>query len=698
MSDTSFPNLQSQLQQLQASSSQSLSSSEIAVQLIGVSNEIRDAQLQVQAQSRAEVKIQRLEGEIVRQNDDGSVRIRTDRGTIDVQPPEGQRFEPGQRVVIDIPTNRRADTATLIVRQPATSQAQPATPAPQAQNTVPPASPPPAPNSVIAPPAPGQSLETPPLPKLEPGVAARLAPLNTQQTAQIQLPPIETLAQSLTQIPNFQAQIIALEAPGQQLQELLQNSLQTTAATSQSNFAALQTTPLTPSLLVAPEQPSSSVPSVLQTLQASQTLLSQTLDSPITQIAEPPILSQTNPLPSVAAQPVLRGEITQSGSLFYAPTTHTVTMGLTPEQFFAPRNFDIRFDSFSPPEVKILPPAQSTVATETLRGALPLQTQIESTHSGQPLPPKTNDAEQNTPQARPESMIVQARPGLLSAEIIGRTPEGFPAFTFPHIQTGTPPQIFAMPADVEHIQIGARVNVVPTGTQAILTALSAPVPALFTMPDSWPVMQDIYRALSQISAPQAQAMSASTPNTSSSPAQMGAAAMLFIAAVRGGDLNGWLGDKSTDLLRTSGKGALLSRLGQEAGLLSRMADAPPGEWRSISLPFFGQGEINKVILSYRQEEDREDHEQNRDKATRFVFDMSLSAMGRMQLDGLIRGQTLSMTLRSEQAFSGAAQAAMRDAYTQALEPTELSGELSFTAKPNSWVKIVAKQDGMAVST
>ena len=187
------------------------------------------------------------------------------------------------------------------------------------------------------------------------------------------------------------------------------------------------------------------------------------------------------------------------------------------------------------------------------------------------------------------------------------------------------------------------------------------------------------------------------PNATSSPAQITAAAMFFISAVRGGDMSGWLGGKNVDILRTSGKTSLLQRLGQEAGLLSRMADAPPGEWRSLSLPFFQQGDITKIVLSYRHDEDQESDDPTRGRATRFVFDLSLSAMGSLQLDGYLQGRMINLILRSEQAFSAPAQIAMRSAFVEALEPTEMIGDLAFSASPDGWVKIAAREDGASIA-
>lgn len=83
----------------------------------------------------------RLSGEVVRQNDDGSVRVRTPQGDIDIQV-RGRQPQQGQQIEIDIPPGSPPKQATI---RPAPAQAPQPLPPPQtppASTTPPPAQPP----------------------------------------------------------------------------------------------------------------------------------------------------------------------------------------------------------------------------------------------------------------------------------------------------------------------------------------------------------------------------------------------------------------------------------------------------------------------------------------------------------------------------------------------------------------------------
>src|SRR5690606_20854458 len=103
-------------------------------------------------------------------------------------------------------------------------------------------------------------------------------------------------------------------------------------------------------------------------------------------------------------------------------------------------------------------------------------------------------------------------------------------------------------------------------------------------PEPWPLMNDIHQALAQIMPQAAQALGNMTP-APNNPAQLGPAALFFLAAVRVGDLTQWLGGNAVDALRRGGKSGLLNRLSQEGSTLNRLAADPVSQdWRALSLP------------------------------------------------------------------------------------------------------------------
>ncbi len=295
--------------------------------------------------------------------------------------------------------------------------------------------------------------------------------------------------------------------------------------------------------------------------------------------------------------------------------------------------------------------------------------------------------------------------GQKNAVVIAQTPQHLPVIFIPQADEH-PSQFFVL-----HTPLPQAVP----GTQIILSNISVsepsasspqtqssilpPLPMLpfsFMTAEPWPLMTQIYQNLSQAVPQAAQAFVGSLPSPAS-PAQIMPAALFFIAALRSGDIQGWLGQKNADILRRVGQGGLLSRLGQEASLINRGSSDPAGQdWRAIALPFYKDNEIHKMTLHYKHDRDAQKDGPEGLKQTRFVFDLSMHAMGAVQVDGLFRPGRLDVILRAEQNFSQDMQAEMRRIYADALRQTEITGELSFQTRAQGWVTVVPNQKNSSV--
>ena len=327
-----------------------------------------------------------------------------------------------------------------------------------------------------------------------------------------------------------------------------------------------------------------------------------------------------------------------------------------------------------------------------------------------------------TPNSTPNSAPAQPAPNTaqpqsaisIPVEIVAKTPQDFPVvrvITSPDLPAGlsSPPapavqQHFILQAPAPELPIGSHLEIIPQNPQ--IDTISIPqTPSLalsFTLPQ-WPVMEEIAQVLhtlSNASKPEiaataqqaAQSFSAILP-TPSTPAQMGAATLFFVAALRGGDLNAWLGEKTIELLRREGHGNLIARLGAETPALAR-AEGAGQDWRALTLPLYYDGEIYKAELHYKHErEDADDALSGGIKATRFIFDLKFNAVGKIQLDGYFKGgsKRLDLILRSEQRFSQIMHQEMRSLYATALRAAGVSGELSFQNDPRGWVAIEASR-------
>ena len=332
-------------------------------------------------------------------------------------------------------------------------------------------------------------------------------------------------------------------------------------------------------------------------------------------------------------------------------------------------------------------------ALQTEKAAAPpsyLNVKVESV-----LPPAVTLAQESI--ERPESLIQNERPGRITATVTGFTDRGLPALELQAPLFNVPQQFSLQVTEADNVTQGSRLVLTPQGQspgiQTVVSGLTVQ-PAALLAPGAWPVMQETLQVLSQNAPALAQALGNVTANpANATPAQVTSAAMFFIAALRSGDIGSWLGDKALDVLRREGKGGLLSRLGAESSALSRLGSEPVSQdWRGMSIPMMWQNEMQKIGLYYKHDESGDEAKPDKGKHTRFLFDLDLTRMGKVQLDGLLRGTKLDLIVRTGQAFSGAMQQEMRQIYTGALEQAQMSGELSFTAKPDKWVTINIEDD------
>lgn len=632
--------------------------------------------------------------------------------------------------------NPRPDSAGQTPRAAESSAPRPASPAsPPSQPSAPPASAPasraPLPEQVLS------LLRTvtssSPQQALQPGQSVRLTqvtPLQAQQilqqpqSAPVQL--LETrLPQSLITRTSFEANLIAQNVQSSNLQQLVQTPRNSTEQlvrliTGQQAQAAPTQTSLQPvsspppashivpftQLVTVPQpgtQPIQNIVTQLITLQASQAFqtpaLALTLNAPaITPVQQ--AVSATVPLPSltISTAPVT----VQPGAPNPALTIPVQALPATPLQHFVTQT---SLQNFVIPTV---PQTPSSLPTQ----AAPQNALIASIQS--PAPHITVPAQTNTQaftallnQVQSQAfLITQGSPQNIPAIVAGTTPQNLPLVIIRPPATALP-QSFILQAPAPNLQPGTQILLrpqtvsiltQPTLPQAAGTQLSAqplPLPQLL-QPGPWPIMDELYQGLLRVTPQAAQSLSQSVPNPASNVSQLTPAALLFVAAVRSGDFASWLGGKSIDALQRIGKGNLPGRLGTEMASLNR-GDAPVGEWRAVPLPMFWEGEIQKVTLYTRQDRDANGGEDGDPNQTRFVFDLDLTRMGPVQLDGLIKGQRLDLIVRTEIPFSEPMRQAMRQAYTDALYSTELSGELNFQGDTKHWVNVLQRDSGYGAS-
>jgi hypothetical protein len=287
-----------------------------------------------------------------------------------------------------------------------------------------------------------------------------------------------------------------------------------------------------------------------------------------------------------------------------------------------------------------------------------------------------------SPPAGPTNLV----PGTtLAATVTGTTATGHPV-----VQTASGSVSLATPTPL------------PTGTTLNLEVISRPHPPTpAAMPSlhareglvlsrEWPALKEAMATLQQTDPAAAQQL---IDRIMPQPdARLSTSMLFFLAALRGGTIQGWLGDGIARALQRS-RPDILSRLGDDFSALQRMGEEAPGrDWRMMPIPLYGGAEIDQIRMLMRRhggERDEDDDETGPRGGIRFVLDVDLSRLGRMQLDGLVRekDKRFDLIVRSDQPFPGPVQNDIRAIFEDAIGASGTKGGLAFQSMPAEFVEI-----------
>lgn len=667
----------------------------------------------------------RLEGRISAQNpDNGTVRVETEKGPVDVKVNGNKQPQIGQKLEIEIPAGRQARQATI--RTDPTPQNVNRGDSPQ-QNTASGLStkvttPQPPPNSQAA---------------IRPNTQAQQQPApQTTQTTTPQNQAAQTIAQNTTNLLQTARNIAAQLVPS-----VLQDALAPQkTATDVSTPRTITPDNLVRLISVAPAQAQSIAKDFITTLPQPVTnivnktafvsnLIAQNVTDQIATTAlKIPALPQTSnsppliqPLQNTPQALLLNSALaTQSQTIiqtatqqttFLQPTILNTSQALTPSQLL-PTTLatNIAPTAATPPAIQTatLTPLSFDPANP-LQNAIPRMTppaqidiQIIKVTPPETIltPPTTNNsATPPVPAATKFSppLLGANNATALTAQVTGFTAQGLPLVTMQGLG-GTLPQSFILQTPNTTLQLGSQLQILPQNNAAGTTQISPLMSQTLRNPllqgFQWPALNDLYNALQQLSPQAAAALTKSLPNAAN-PTQIAPAAMMFIAAIKSGNFENWLGDKKIDLLQQAGRSGILKGL-----TLDSAARAPESaiqsDWRAVPLPMFWEGEIHKITLYTRNENQNQQQEQNDNGSTRFVFDLNLTRMGDVQIDGLYKDKRLDLVVRTQSAFSPPMQQNMRQSYANALKQVELAGEITFQGSTQNWIHVLEKQEQLGV--
>ncbi len=255
------------------------------------------------------------------------------------------------------------------------------------------------------------------------------------------------------------------------------------------------------------------------------------------------------------------------------------------------------------------------------------------------------------------------------APLMVRTADGL-------IRLDAPAQIAAASTlDLEVIE--AR----PPGAPPPLAGATAAGAGALLLFQSWPALQDALQVLRQVDLPVAREMA--EQSLPSATPRLGSTLLFFMAVLNLGDVRGWLGGRALEALEQAGRGDLVRRLGadfERVGRLNReRGDGPQAEWRPLVFPFL-DGDVVRALTLFSRQHGQDDGEDPAGAGTRFVLEIELSRLGPMQFDGLVHDKRFDLIIRTNEALPEDMRATIKEIFTDALGPADLTGTLTFKAE------------------
>jgi len=233
----------------------------------------------------------------------------------------------------------------------------------------------------------------------------------------------------------------------------------------------------------------------------------------------------------------------------------------------------------------------------------------------------------------------------------------------------------------------------PIGTQLRLDVLSSTMPVrpatqagalvgadprlqgLQTLGGSWANLRSALEALQQTDPRAAQALAARLPG----PNPMLVNNMIgFMGAAATGDARAWLGPTTTKALEKAGKSDLIDKLDGDLKTMGRMAqESQAGDWRAQIIPFYDGHEIQQIRMFMKRNRRKDKDGKEQPGSTRVLVDMSLTALGDMQIDGLIQQKRFDMIMRTRFPVTDTMRTDLLDIFVKSLELSGMTGGLQF---------------------
>lgn len=176
--------------------------------------------------------------------------------------------------------------------------------------------------------------------------------------------------------------------------------------------------------------------------------------------------------------------------------------------------------------------------------------------------------------------------------------------------------------------------------------------------------------------------------------KMTSGVLFFLAAVKGGDIRQWLGNRLAAQLELKAP-ALAARMKQDMVQFQQLlVDSPLQNWTSMMLPMLFGEQLDHMRLFVRQDRQQDEKAGVDSKGQRFILEVDLSHLGDLQFDGFVRQQDRSksfdLIIRSARALPAELGNEIRGLFEQAMEASGLRGYLGFQVGSQHFVRPMAE--------
>lgn len=400
---------------------------------------------------------------------------------------------------------------------------------------------------------------------------------------------------------------------------------------------------------------------------------------PPPQIASPPnvaVKTESGETPSPLAQTA--ADLPAAGSF-------TAEKGQTPAPVLYTREIPVVPERVSPDAGRQQPPPapEKNAAPAPIKPAAP--DRIPSDRPAVSFPPEQKPpaafftryrpAETNAPSV-PESAVFRQNPPVLSAPVTVR------GIVF-HAQTEQRPLIatqIGVLAVEEEIQLPhltpVSVKILPPPDTDFPAEVKAPLPEF---KNSWTVLTDALDTLRRTDQAAYEAVRNILPQTGNKlPALM----LSFMhAAAQGVSLTSFIGEANVSALRATERGErILKRLEKEFSASPKKATDGQNAWKGWDIPFLSGAVVEPVSLYLQRPNDGDPQRATTVKngrGVRFVLDMNLTRLGKIQMEGLARRpeRRFDLILRHQSDLPDDFDASVHDIFTQTLSALNYTGTI-----------------------